>query len=585
MKLKKLLTIALAGLITLTSAGSMMGCSNSKSLQELYGNKTFLQVGVYDGGIGTSWLQEIATEFEKRYEGVKLEGEDSENEGLKIVINKSKTYAGGIDQILGGEERNLFFCSGLQYKSFINKNLIMDITDVVTSDLSTVTLGAETGTIEDILYGQENSYFNYGGKYYALPFVSYDGGITYDRELFFEKGFFFRDEPREYEAEVEGEMVPVIEYFTNDPALFSVGPDGIRGSYDDGVPSSLEEFYQLCSYIGGNGCEPLIFTNEFKHYYNFVGEGVFTNSLSAEELSAYYTYDSGATEIDIVTGFDGNGNPIVEPKTISTTNQYDLMQSYAKYLGVSFAHDIATKENGAYLSKHCKNRVGHLATQSEFVYSALKGGNTKPIAMLIEGSYWYGEAQEYGTFRRSVETYKEDAENRDFAFMPLPWKATGTVEEGEGKQLTLNNPPAWTAFINNNIKDNALLTRLAKEFLQFAYSDWSLKAITKVGNVRVGLNYEMTEQDMEGMDNYGKSIIVAAQNAQMAYPTNQNTFYMDNYATLGGFGIDSMMWKSWQLNITNMIEAFRDKNKSAAEYFAGMKYTSQKWQDEVVGKN
>ena len=66
MKLKKLFTIVLAGLITFTSLGALGGCSKEKSLKELYGNKTFLQVGVYDVGIGVEWVEKIAEEFEKR---------------------------------------------------------------------------------------------------------------------------------------------------------------------------------------------------------------------------------------------------------------------------------------------------------------------------------------------------------------------------------------------------------------------------------------------------------------------------------------------------------------------------------------
>lgn len=581
MKLKKLLTIALAGLMTFTSVVALGGCTKEKSLSEIYGNKTFLQVGVYDGGIGVEWVEKLAAEFEKRYEGVKLEGEDSENVGLKIVVTKSKTYASGIDQILPTEERNVFFCSGMNYKSFINKGLIMDITDIVKGDLSAVSLGAETGTIEDKLYGKENSYYNYGGKYYALPFVSFDGGITYDRGLFLEKGFFFRAEPLVTEEDVDGEMVEVIEYFTNDASLFSVGPDGVKSTYDDGLPSSHQEFYQLCSYINANGCEPVIFTNDYKHYYNFVPDGAFTNSLTAEQLNAYYTYDSGSTTIDIVTGFNGN-EPTVQAKTIGSTNQFDLTQSYAKYLAVSFANGLATGENGAFLSKHCSNKLDHLKTQTEFVYSALKGGTTKPIAMLVEGTYWYGEATENGAFKRSVETYKEKAENRDFAFMPLPWKLEGTVEEGQGKALTLNNAPSWAAFINNNIKNNELLTRLAKEFVQFAYTDWGIKSTTKTASVRMQLDYTMTESEMEGMTNFGKSIMTAANNAQMAYPKSGCDFYMDHQTALG-FGIDTNMWRSKTYNTFLTIKAFREDKVSVKNYFQGMGYTSQRWQDEVVG--
>lgn len=38
----------------------------------------------------------------------------------------------------------------------------------------------------------------------------------------------------------------------------SCGPDGAYGTPDDGLPSSLEEFAQLCDYIKSKGGSPFI---------------------------------------------------------------------------------------------------------------------------------------------------------------------------------------------------------------------------------------------------------------------------------------------------------------------------------------
>ena len=67
------------------------------------------------------------------------------------------------------------------------------------------------------------------GSYYALPHYEIYTGLVYDADLFTEKAFYF--------AKGGG--------WTDEDSEKSCGPDGIYNTYDDGLPSSYEEFYKM----------------------------------------------------------------------------------------------------------------------------------------------------------------------------------------------------------------------------------------------------------------------------------------------------------------------------------------------------
>lgn len=114
--------------------------------------------------------------------------------------------------------------------------------------------------------------------------------------------------------------------------------------------------------------------------------------------------------------------------------------------------------------------LSHLGAQEEFIYSSLE--NDAPIAMLIDGSYWYNEAKDI--FRRSENTYKEKAKDRNFAWMSLPTQYSGSVKEGEGKKNALLEILSSYSFINANIKDKPEIVKMAKMFLQYCYTEEAL---------------------------------------------------------------------------------------------------------------
>ena len=121
--------------------------------------------------------------------------------------------------------------------------------------------------------------------------------------------------------------------------------------------------------------------------------------------------------------------------------------------------------------------------------------------MKIDGSWWYREA---GSALKDSYINYIGAENRDFAVMPLPWKVTGTVTEGNGRKNTLNDVTYAFAFINGKLANDPKKAALAKLFLQYCYTDESLQEFTMTTNAFKALSYELTEDQLK--DLFGEKV-------------------------------------------------------------------------------
>ena len=114
----------------------------------------------------------------------------------------------------------------------------MPITDIVTE-----TSDYDDKTIESKLSAETKAALLAGGSdYYVLPhFQSYDG-VTYNKTMFDQYGFYFVED-----VATHGYNDPSLPNYgfvnlayQDDVDVRTVGPNGIRGDYDDGLPRSEE---------------------------------------------------------------------------------------------------------------------------------------------------------------------------------------------------------------------------------------------------------------------------------------------------------------------------------------------------------
>ena len=499
--MKKSFIALMMAVVTALSCLPLAGCGNGNNAVD--NTKTHLSVLAYDGGIGSQWLKNAAKRFEEKYANVSFE------EGKTgVVIDITNDKLDGKNGVTTTPYA-VWFTESVNFNELIATGQIVDISDIVTGSLSDASNGAETGTIEDKLSPEyKEALTAVDGKYYCVPHYEVYTGLVYDVDLFDEYGYYFSTQGG----------------FTNAAEDKTVGPDGVKGTKDDGLPSSYEELYILMDQMVADGVVPFTWVGSSENYVNDLFAGLQVAYAGKDEFMLNVTFDSSATntQATIIDSFDGS-SPVEKKITITSENGYLMSQQAGKYYAFELMERIMS--NDSYHTKLDKS-TSHLDTQERYILSNLKAGE-KPIAMMIEGSYWYNEATE--ALKRSVNTYKDQAEGRRFGWMPLPVQYQGSVTEGNGRKNTVLETLNSVAFINAKYKDNAVICDLAKKFLQFCYTDESLVEFSVTTGLPKCVNYTIPEEKLALIDNYfQRDVLETKMNSDVVYPYSDNPIFVND---------------------------------------------------------
>ena len=573
--MKKIISnvMALAMLAGLTCGVTACG---QEVIIDVDDTKTQLYIASFNGGTGYKWLDDAAARFTEKYAEYPFE---EGKKGVQIIIDHNKSYAGSNV----GTDNDIYFVGGATYYDLITDKAIMDITDVVTQ-VSTF----DNKTIESKFDDETKDALKVNGKYYALPYYEYFGGLSYDADLFNEYKLYFSKELDTSDTTYPGTNKFVT---VKDATNLSCGPDTVFGTYDDGLPSTYQEFYKLMDRMikgsTGKKITPFAFTGVSTHYTNFLLHALAANYVGADGWRANVEFDSNGKEIEIVTGFTDN-QPNVEEVVLTQDNAYKIKSSLGLYYAAEFCQKVFT--NIQYYDTECaKESSTNLATQERFMKSGWEPSSPKPIAMLIEGSYWYNEAEQEGIFDR-VRKFDPNRQNgiKDVKFMPLPHQYAGTVKSSENSedavsQVLMNTGNAY-AYINTVIPSERV--EAAKLFLSFCYSDDELeKAELSNNGVSRGLNYS-TDNIQDELSDYAKAInemrAQAEQNNTIVKNIAQNPIYMKN-AKYFKLDTGSNYWYcSLDSDYPNVYNAYYETNCSAKDYFLGLKMSENEWKNSYL---
>lgn len=562
---KKGLITVLAAAMAIASMTTLVGCGPRG--EQIDATKTQLHVSNYDGGFGTEWLYAAKDRFTELVKDVSFE---SGKTGVQIHINPNRDEVG--TNIQAGTD-NIYFSQDIRINDLITQGLVADISDIVTEEtLADVSDGAETGKIVDKLNADWRSVLTaLDGKYYALPHNSSFAGMSYDAKLFTAKRYYLK-------AQADGSWNGQTNAggWTNVDADKTVGPNGVRGDYDDGLPSTLEELTALFNRIAQIGDEPLIWPGRHTWYVSLLAEGLWTNLSGADEAKLSFDFGSETANntMRVVTGFNGD-TPIVETKTITPATGYLTKQSEARYYMVKAMYDVLSNVD-KYLSKDWTGALCHTETQYEYIYSDLesaKDGNS--IAMIVDGCWWYNEAK--SAFASSEKTYTDDARNRDFRYMPLPWKVSGGVKEGEGRKPTLLDDASSYAIINAKTTPEGGVRDAAKMFLKFLYTDSECIAFQTTTGAPKSVNYTLPDKTKKGMNSFYRSVADIVADANVVLPASAHGIYVHNQS-------DFMPLRAYIFGSTvNNTEyefpynIFTQKQVTVKQYFQGMAITQADW--------
>lgn len=553
-------------------AVAFSGCEREYAVKN-DATKTQLYVGTADGAYGDAWLYAVKKRFEEKYKDVSIE---EGKKGVEIVINKDANYKGGklINNITSSIlPYEVFFTESIDYVEWVNRGYLLDISDVMTSSVrhNFVTKEEDTSMEDETILDKlmHDDYKDFlkmpGDKYYALPFYDAYYAISYDVDLFEEENFYLA---REGYGDAEGFVRDASEPRSLGPNGKTGVIDGIDYSYDDGLPATYEDFYKLCKRIKNLGCVPLTWGGGVQEYLSYFLQSLTNDYEGVENMRTDYFFEG--KNVPLVTGFDGD-NPIIEKIDVKKTESYKLNNLRpGKFYALSFMDKIIDNREW-YNEINCFGTdVSHLDAQRNFLNGKFIT-NRDRVAMLIDGTWWVGEAS--GHFDTMVGKYGKSAssKNRRFGIMPLP-KATS---DKVGEDYTVSISGGSYGFVKSNIASYKV--DLAKAFLQFCHTNESLCEFTSITSATRPYNYTFGNQsEYDQLTYYAKSAYTLKNRVKTIVTYTKDKDYLRNSAKVGYM---------WMFRHNNADYALPSKamydypDYTAKQIFEGLSkyYTPARW--------
>ncbi len=436
MIMKKILSFVLVALLSLSSAAVFVGCGGKTQGEKVDPNKTQLYVGVYDGALGTEWLYEYKKEYEALHPDVQIWPDEKKNE-----------YSDGqLISTIKNSRQDVYFLSANNYSAFVDKGLLLDITDCVTEKVydEKMNLVGESGTksIEDLMYADFKDIYRVNEKYYGLPNWISPSGIIYDNDLFEENGYT--------------------------------------------VPETYEAFKDLWDVMVSDHIIPFSFSS-----FDYILLSALSNVWASYEGKANYELNN------TYSGYDTGLKMDITPQ-----KAYLLQGQEGKRAALTFARDLAS--NNAYTTQGTKNGQLNADAQNDFVGSVMNPSQNR-VAMFLESSYWECEAKDT---INAVGNLAKDPEmmygKRDFRYMPFPkFEGTDGVKDSTNTKTTV-----FCSNTSSMVCVNAATTKadLAKDFVQFVHDRQNLAIYTQYTSCIRPFNYEMTEDELAKCTPFGRSI-------------------------------------------------------------------------------
>lgn len=565
---KKTLAMVMACVATcsLVACGSTGGDGGTQS-----GDTTVISIANYELGVGRAWLDSATKRFSEKVKEVEYQ---KGKKGVSFNIQ-----VGGVNSATMNTSANHIFFdeASSDVRSLAQKGFLLNITDIVTEKLTDY---GEDKSIEDkIDENYRHMLKGNDGNYYGVPNTEWYPGIVYDVEAFEDKNLYIAA-PTETNVYTYNSSYGTVK-FIKSGGKKSCGNDGVYGTSDDGLPTTLVEFLVLCDYMKTeNEMTPITMSGMHPLYGNYLVEGLWASLAGAEAMASNYTFDG---EVEVVDGWTDEAlfegvSYIKKPKTKKVTvtegTGYYARDAVARYYATAMV-EILHKEK--WFSEDSRTgSVSHTDAQYTFIYGE---DAEEHSGMLIEGSYWYIESQNCG----NLEEYYEDTGKgtRKLGWMSLPTSLNTPVEEGKGTKSALLETAIAYGFINANIKDEGL-KQACKDFLQFTYTDESLRDFTVVSGTPKAVSYTMTDADKKKLDPFPLSVWNAKEEGTVVYCGGKtNTFLSQttSFRLYSGAGIFDPEIDGTKFQ--EIFNAIASKGKTAKQCFESTRWTAEYWQSAL----
>ena len=553
-KISKILSILL---VCVCLGSALFGCSGSSGGTNIDTGKSQLYVGSYNGGYGTKWLEDIAKDFEND-PIISSTSFEKGKTGVQVIIDPKENFIGQtLAENIKGNKNNIIFAEQVYYDEMVKQNLLLDITDVMTTEPST-----GDGILENkLLDWQKEVLKTSDGKYYAIPHYQIFNGMIYDKDLFDEYGLYIPLYP-DTDANEYG--------FLDDPSYEkSYGPDGKPETEDDGLPTTYDELKKLINYMASDtDITPFIWTGKSKGYLHKIVASASAAYNGNEGILVQATFNSNGKEMDVVTGFESNGQPVVKKQVITPETGYLARQLYGTYLGFELCEYILSDES-FYTSSSKGDTSSQTAAQREYIYSAYEKGQD-PIAFLLDGCYWENEAT--NAFKSFEDKF--DANHtfeRNFRMLPMPG--------AEGVETGMLDTAFSYVVANKNISNNAEKVNLVKTFLKYCYTNESLEKFTvSTGSTRA-LKYQISDEAYKSLSSYQQSVWDQRKAMDWSATVSTSKIYLNAQSkfslTANSDYYESVI--SGKGTYSSVYDAIKNNGLKAKDYFKGMWIPSDVW--------
>ena len=521
----KVFAKGVALVLALSSMVGAVGCNKGGDDS----TTTVIKVANYGGGVGKKWLDEAIVRFQT------LIGDRSYEEGKTGVKFEITDSTGVSCEGMKTDGKHLFFLQDKYstYFSEIQKGSVMDITDIVKEE--TLSEYGENVTIEskideDYRFAMKGN----DGKYYMIPHYETLSGPSYDVDLFEEEGFYFAasDEGAAYDCPLTGQK-----YYFTEGALGSyneksVGNDGKSGTFDDGMPTTLNELVAMCGYIKSKGVYPFGVAGNHIDYSSHLLEALWTGLAGYEGRQAVVSHTG---KVEYVTGESSEelwaGTGIKVPETeidenVTSKTAWKAIDHVARYYAFAFM-ELAYKQNWFY-EEFKKGGYTHKDAMKSFILNGI-GGNPK-IASHIEGTYWYNEAKNKHGLFTTYETYTGTAvKNIAHWHMPTSYANDPVTSEENKREEANTNTFTSNIMINGNIADREGLVRACKDFVKFLCTEQELQNFTASTGVSKALySYTIDDTVLSQLDPYQQTVMSLRANNRIVNQYGDNATYRAN---------------------------------------------------------
>ena len=276
---------------------------------------------------------------------------------------------------------------------------------------------------------------------------------------------------------------------------------------------------------------------------------MWANNEGAEQMKLNFTFDGTATTIIDNIAADGSVT-LKQSEKIDGTNFNLLQRQKGKYDALTFACMLLDDGTGNgnsrnYYGKSFDSGFSNTIAQKYFLDPDGNGIGDSPIGFLVDGGWWYNEA---------------NVKDKNIGILPLPKTDASKI----GTPTTKVSDRSSLIFISSETSSEVI--PVAKAFVSFLQSDYALRTYSEYTNTFRAMEYDLTDDILAKMSSYGKSVYETRKSSDTVVlpwmpisATARKNASLLNYRTYG-FSVNSQE--------NNPLIYFKDhSNATVKEYF------------------